>query len=191
MSMGFSRQEYWTGLPFPFSGDLPDPRIEPRSPVAPELTGAFFFLSTEPPEKPGHVLFYLSFALLPPSSSLSLSISKDTTSSSFFFFLLLEMAIFQMFNRFVKIIPAGGIHPIGVHRGQYTSREQDHKLSLASPRCASLGRARSHNFLLIPSSTASAPGPAQRHSISKKAPLTRGSFIHSRGGAGWNPGVKL
>lgn len=62
-----------------------------------------------------------------------------------------------MFNRFVKIIPAGGIHPIGVHRGQYTSREQDHKLSLATPRCASLGRARSHNFLLIPSSTASTP----------------------------------
>ena len=31
-SMGFSRQEYWSGLPFP-SGDLPDPGIEPRSPA--------------------------------------------------------------------------------------------------------------------------------------------------------------
>ena len=30
--MGFSRQEYWSGLPFPFPGDLPDPRIEPVSP---------------------------------------------------------------------------------------------------------------------------------------------------------------
>ena len=30
-SMGFSRQEYWSGLPFPSSGDLPDPGIEPRS----------------------------------------------------------------------------------------------------------------------------------------------------------------
>ena len=29
LSMGFSRQEYWNGLPFPSSGDLPDPRIEP------------------------------------------------------------------------------------------------------------------------------------------------------------------
>ena len=29
--MGFSRQEYWGGLPFPAPGDLPDPRIEPRS----------------------------------------------------------------------------------------------------------------------------------------------------------------
>ena len=31
--MGFSRQEYWSGLPFPSPGDLPDPRIEPRSPA--------------------------------------------------------------------------------------------------------------------------------------------------------------
>ena len=30
--MGFSRQEYWSGLPFPSPGDLPDPGIEPRSP---------------------------------------------------------------------------------------------------------------------------------------------------------------
>ena len=32
-SMGFSRQEYWSGLPFPSPGDLPNPRIEPGSPA--------------------------------------------------------------------------------------------------------------------------------------------------------------
>ena len=32
-SMEFSRQEYWSGLPFPFPGDLPNPRIKPRSPA--------------------------------------------------------------------------------------------------------------------------------------------------------------
>ena len=32
-SMGFSRQEYWSGLPFPSPGDLPDPGVEPRSPA--------------------------------------------------------------------------------------------------------------------------------------------------------------
>ena len=32
-SVGFSRQEYWSQLPFPFPGDLPDPGIEPRSPT--------------------------------------------------------------------------------------------------------------------------------------------------------------
>ena len=33
VSMGFSRQEYWSGFPFPFPGDLPDPGIEPGSPA--------------------------------------------------------------------------------------------------------------------------------------------------------------
>ena len=33
LSMGFSRQEYWSSLPFPSLGDLPDPVIEPRSPA--------------------------------------------------------------------------------------------------------------------------------------------------------------
>ena len=39
MSMGFSRQEYWSGLPFPSSGDLPNPGIQPGSPA---LAGEFF-----------------------------------------------------------------------------------------------------------------------------------------------------
>ena len=42
LSMGFSRQEYWSGLPFPSPGDLPDPGIEPMSLVSPELTGRSF-----------------------------------------------------------------------------------------------------------------------------------------------------
>ena len=33
LSMGFSRQEYWGGLPFPSPGEFPDPGIEPRSPA--------------------------------------------------------------------------------------------------------------------------------------------------------------
>ena len=44
--MGFSRQEYWSGLPFPSSGDLPDPGIEPRSPTfqADALTSEQFII---------------------------------------------------------------------------------------------------------------------------------------------------
>ena len=45
--MGFPRQEYWSGLPFPPPGDLPDPGIEPTSPA---LAGGVFI--TEPPGKP-------------------------------------------------------------------------------------------------------------------------------------------
>ena len=43
--MGFPRQEYWSGLPFPPPGDLPKPRIKPVSPEAPELQADFFFLN--------------------------------------------------------------------------------------------------------------------------------------------------
>ena len=46
-SMGFSRQEYWSGLPFPSPGDLPDPGIEP---VSSALEGDA--LTSEPPGKP-------------------------------------------------------------------------------------------------------------------------------------------
>jgi len=47
--MEFSRLEYWSGLPFPTAGDLPDPGIEPASPVSPALAGRFF--TTEPPSQ--------------------------------------------------------------------------------------------------------------------------------------------
>ena len=46
-SMGFSRQEYWSGLPFPSPRDLPNPGIEPRSPKLQADT-----LPSEPPRKP-------------------------------------------------------------------------------------------------------------------------------------------
>ena len=49
LSMGLSRQEYGSGLPFPPPGDLPDPGTEPESPVASALAGGFF--SPEPPGK--------------------------------------------------------------------------------------------------------------------------------------------
>ena len=45
LSMGFPRQNYWSGLSFPFPGYLPDPGIE-----SPALAGRFF--TTEPPGKP-------------------------------------------------------------------------------------------------------------------------------------------
>ena len=42
LSMEFSSQEYWSGLPFPIPGDLPDPGIEPASLASPTLAGRFF-----------------------------------------------------------------------------------------------------------------------------------------------------
>ena len=60
--MGFSRQEFWSGLPFPSPGDLPDPGIESELPA---LADGFF--TTESPGKPESslrwVLFYGLFYL--------------------------------------------------------------------------------------------------------------------------------
>ena len=50
LSVGFYRQEYWSGLPFPPPGDCPDLGIELVSFVSPLLAGEFF--TTKPPEKP-------------------------------------------------------------------------------------------------------------------------------------------
>ena len=52
LSMEFSRQKYWSRLPFPTLGDLPNPRIEPESLVFPAWAGGFFFFTTVPPGKP-------------------------------------------------------------------------------------------------------------------------------------------
>ena len=46
LSMGFSRQEYWSGLPLPSPGDRPQPGIEPTSLMSPALAGTFFSTST-------------------------------------------------------------------------------------------------------------------------------------------------
>ena len=82
-SMGFSRQEYWSGLPFPPPGDLPDPGIEPRSP-----TLQVDSLQSEPPGKPHQwlvkinsridPLLFITAALIQhpqPGASLELTLS--------------------------------------------------------------------------------------------------------------------
>ena len=50
LSMGFSRQEHWSGLLCPPPGTLPNPGMEPASLMSPALAGKFF--TTTPPEKP-------------------------------------------------------------------------------------------------------------------------------------------
>ena len=59
-STGFSRQEYWSGMPFPSPGDLPDPEIEPMFPA---LAGRFF--TTVPPGKPLEALVLIMYGTDP------------------------------------------------------------------------------------------------------------------------------
>jgi len=54
LSLEFFRQDYWSVVPFPPPGDLPDPEVEPAFPAYPALAGRFF--TTMPPEK--SFLFY-------------------------------------------------------------------------------------------------------------------------------------
>ena len=59
LSMEFSRQEYWSGLPFPSPGDLPDPGMKPRS-----STFQADSLPSKPPGKPqGSLKWYLPFKI--------------------------------------------------------------------------------------------------------------------------------
>ena len=57
LNTGFSRQEYWSGLPWPPPGDLPDRGIEPRSLMSPALAGRFF--ATSATREPKGYLFFL------------------------------------------------------------------------------------------------------------------------------------
>ena len=58
-SMEFSRQEYWSGLPLPSPGDLPDPRIEPGSP-----TKQVDALPSEPPGKPPNMEHFMNLHVI-------------------------------------------------------------------------------------------------------------------------------
>ena len=68
LSMRFSSQEYWSGVPFPPPGDLPKPGIKPTSPVAPALAGGFF--TTEPPDSLIKYVMLIISALLSPFKML-------------------------------------------------------------------------------------------------------------------------
>ena len=76
-SMGFSRQEYWSGLPFPSPGDLPNPGIEPVSPTLQADA-----LPSEPPGKPKNVSTYLLISAAVAKSLQSCSTLCDPIDGS-------------------------------------------------------------------------------------------------------------
>ena len=78
LSMEFSRQEYWCGLPFPTPGDLPDPGIEPASLVSAALAGRFF--TAGPLGKP-NLRHQLTFNLIKQRWSSTLLLSIDVLAS--------------------------------------------------------------------------------------------------------------
>ena len=77
LSVEFSRQEYWSGLPFPTSEDLPDLGMEPTSFVSPALEGRFF--TTEPLGKPLHIIKFTLLHLSRASTPVSLGALQKRT----------------------------------------------------------------------------------------------------------------
>ena len=65
LSLGFSRQEYWTRLPFPTPRDLPDPGIELTSLISPALAGGFFTTSATWESVPQQTIFPSIFTFYP------------------------------------------------------------------------------------------------------------------------------
>ena len=80
-SMGLHRQEYWSGLPFPSPGDLPNPGKEPVSPEAPAFAGWLF--TTEPPGNPNRYPSCYKFSGNSPFTHCSFPLHLPTSSGSF------------------------------------------------------------------------------------------------------------
>ena len=96
LSMEFSRQEYWSGLPFPSPGDLPYPRIKSASPA---LAGGFF--TTAPPGKLPVWIPYYPFTIFWVCSDITSSIPNTGNLCLFYFCSLsvfLEVCLF-LFQR--------------------------------------------------------------------------------------------
>ena len=88
-SMGFSRQEYWSGLQFPSPGDLPNPGIEPWSLTSPPLAGRFFTTTATGKEalvQHGFYFFIIDIAFSP---------GCNVTFFSGFFYYLLYLACYR------------------------------------------------------------------------------------------------
>ena len=87
--MGFSRQEYWSGLPFPSPEDLPDPGIKPRSPALQADA-----LASDPPQNPGrrqYSTFYCCIISTLWIPSLPISLSADEHLGYFHFLAVRNM----------------------------------------------------------------------------------------------------
>ena len=92
LSMEFSRQECWGGLPFPSPGDLPDPGIKPTSLASPALAGGFFtsWGTGEAPVirigKSQPFLFWIETELRPASWATEIKASKNLCVCVWVFF---------------------------------------------------------------------------------------------------------
>ena len=101
--MEFSRQEYWSGLPFPSKGNLPNPGIEPGSPALQADA-----LSSEPPGKPIELLFAPEQLIQENKVEAFMIYFESSTLSLCNIFLVTKSPLFVVGGDFTRIcIPRG------------------------------------------------------------------------------------
>ena len=93
LSMEFSRQEYWSGLPCPSSGDITSPGVKPKSPALQADS-----LTSEPPGKPIYVNYIFIFPSPFPSLPFIQMITFHLSHSGFFFFSHLTVDFKDLIN---------------------------------------------------------------------------------------------
>ena len=107
LSMGFSRQEYWSGLPFPSPGGLPNPGIEPGSPALPADS-----LPTEPPGKPEVVWMWCLMTVQSQSAAAGILLSEiNQTEKDKYYAILLICGILKIPQRDFSSGPVVKISP--------------------------------------------------------------------------------
>ena len=104
LSMGFSRQEYWSGLPYPPPKDLPDPGIKPVSFASPALAGGFFTTSAT---WEAHIA--ITFLLIVNILALLLSRPLPTFHTILIAIASCNLRVFNVFLCFMQLILNKGI----------------------------------------------------------------------------------
>ena len=105
LSLGFSRQEYWSELPCPPAGDLPDPGLEPKSPASPVLAGRF--INAEPPGKPlMPANCWINTRIKPLSIPIPYRFSVLKIFASHFLSFFLQARVTPLYASVVPFLPA-------------------------------------------------------------------------------------
>ena len=116
LSMDFSRQEYWSGLPFPSPGDLPDPGIEPVSPMSPALAGGFFTTSAWEVTFWDAVYFFLVYPILFTSYLSGIPLNFWSTGGTLFCLSALVVIHKYLGNFYGISVTVLGTRSRGVHK---------------------------------------------------------------------------
>ena len=103
-SMGFSRQEYWSGWPCPPPGDLPDPGIEPRSLLSPAVTLAGRFFTTSATWEAPYISVYILYIIYICITCIIYNIKESKDNSQCFWKCIIPSSFNDLFSNSLRIL---------------------------------------------------------------------------------------